>query len=519
MIVRLMHRDQDFEPRRGICRNARELAQDLDLEPVLRAMAGAGMDSQFLFDAAEAALFSATGNDLDTVLYRQAVLADCLANPSAVAALYALATEALQGGREALWWLGLSGRQPSSQLYSGCRQLEFFADKLQQLRTLVQQHRSAFSSGAFSALFTTLLTDWPIGAVDALRRHLAELEFRRGVLLSARPGEYNESTHFILRARGGEAPHWIGWPWGGARSYTYTLHEQDEAGARILGELRDRAIRGVAAMVARSADHVLSFFQTLRRELAFYIGCLNLHRRLVANGGAVSLPRPESPATGALRFRGLYDMSLSLRMAAPVVGNDAEAGGKDLVVITGANRGGKSTFLRSLGQAQLMMQCGMFVAAEFFSGELCPVLATHFKREEDATMRGGKLDEELERMSGIVDYLQPGGWLLCNESFAATNEREGSELARQIVTALLERRIRVFFVTHLYSFARAIWGQGRVSSLFLRAERLPDGTRSYKLAVAEPLETSYGEDLYRKIIEDQSGEEADLARASDGRAE
>jgi MutS domain V len=76
-------------------------------------------------------------------------------------------------------------------------------------------------------------------------------------------------------------------------------------------------------------------------------------------------------------------------------------------MITGANQGGKSTFLRSVGVAQLMMQCGMFVAAESLRASVVDGVFTHFKREEDATMERGKLDEELSRMSDIVDAITP----------------------------------------------------------------------------------------------------------------
>ena len=69
-----------------------------------------------------------------------------------------------------------------------------------------------------------------------------------------------------------------------------------------------------------------------------------------------------------------------------MVGNDVHGGGKSLVVITGANQGGKSTFLRSVGLAQLMMQCGMFVAAEV-TGPVCTGVFTHYKREEDGRWR------------------------------------------------------------------------------------------------------------------------------------
>jgi DNA mismatch repair ATPase MutS len=192
-------------------------------------------------------------------------------------------------------------------------------------------------------------------------------------------------------------------------------------------------------------------------------------------------------------------------MKQKVIGNDINADNKDLVIITGANQGGKTTFLRSIGLAQLMMQCGMFVPAESFSANVCNGLSTHFKREEDVTMKSGKLDEELKRMSEIADHLTSNSMLLFNESFAATNEREGSEIARQITSALLEKDIKVFFVTHQYEFAHRYYGQKMDNAIFLRAERQADGTRTFKLVVGEPWQTSYGEDLYNRIFGTDKG--------------
>ena len=117
-------------------------------------------------------------------------------------------------------------------------------------------------------------------------------------------------------------------------------------------------------------------------------------------------------------------------------------------------------------------------------------------------MTSGKFDEELNRMSGIADALTPDSLLLFNESFAATNEKEGSEIARQIVRALLETRVKIFFVTHLYEFAHAFWEDKMDSALFLRAERQADGQRTFKLLPGEPLETSFGADLYQEIFGD-----------------
>jgi hypothetical protein len=155
-----------------------------------------------------------------------------------------------------------------------------------------------------------------------------------------------------------------------------------------------------------------------------------------------------------------------------------DADGKSLVMITGANQGGKSTLLRSLGLAHLMMRCGMFVGARMFRASVCAGVVRYYKREEDVTRERGKLDEELGRMSEIADQITADSILLCNESFASTNEREGSEIAGQVVRAMLDKRIKVIFVTDIYDLAHSFHAQQLNSALFLRAEREPDGRRS-----------------------------------------
>ena len=204
------------------------------------------------------------------------------------------------------------------------------------------------------------------------------------------------------------------------------------------------------------------------------------------------------------RFTGLYDPSLALATKDRVVGNDCDADGKTMIVVTGANQGGKSTFLRSLGSSQLMMECGMFVPATSFEASLTSGVFTHFKREEDAEMESGKFDEELRRMSELADHLRRNGLVLFNESFAATNDREGSEIAGQIAQALTDSGMKVAFVTHLYEFAHKQWERRREQTAFLRADRRSNGERTFRLVAGEPQPTSHGEDIYRRVFGDQS---------------
>ncbi|RTH09875.1 DNA mismatch repair protein MutS, partial [Thermus scotoductus] len=241
----------------------------------------------------------------------------------------------------------------------------------------------------------------------------------------------------------------IPWPFGSRpKAFTLTLHPRDEAGARILGEFRERGVFAAARALALAVEEVTRFFEALRAEVGFLLGAIRLANRLRALGLPLAFP---VPAEGVrLAFRNLYDVGLALRQGY-AVGNHLEAHGKNPILITGANRGGKTTCLRSLGLAQIMMQAGLFVGAEFFESGLVDGLFTHFKREEDPSLEAGRFEEELRRLSDLVDHLTARPLFLFNESFAATSEPEGSELGAQVIQALVERGIRVVFVTHFYT--------------------------------------------------------------------
>jgi DNA mismatch repair ATPase MutS len=496
-----MHRDRDFDLRESSPWNAQALTQDLELDTLLHAMSG---DDEFLLEVTRGMLLTGFQNDLDTIRYRQAVLKDCLKNPAVIGELYDCTVEAI-GSAKREWW-GMSSHYPTSMLHSAVNLLETSMDRLRKLRLIAEGHGARFESEGFTALFAMVRKELAEEYLSVIQSHLAELKFRKGVLMSAELGDGNEGTSYALLQARKKNSTWLERILGkGPRSYTFQIAARDEAGARILSEMEHRAISRVAVALAESADHVQSFFKTLRTELAFYVACLNLHGRLRSKGEPLCFPSPAPAGERRRDFEGLYDVCLSLRLESRAVGNTVDAAGRNIIIVTGANQGGKSTFLRSLGLAQIMMQCGMFVGAEAFTAAVSPALYTHYKREEDATMERGKFDEELARLSEIVDHIAPNSLLLLNESFAATNEREGSAIAAQIVGALLEKGIEIVYVTHLYEFASGFAKRRRADALFLRAERNADGSRPFTLIEGQPLETSYGVDLYRKVFETEAG--------------
>ncbi len=497
MKVLLMHPDQDFNLKDELPPQAEALIQDLELDVLLDAMAAG---DPFLRNIAKQALLYSL-EDLETIRYRQAILKDCLKNADLVRELYQIPVQALINKQK--HWLGIFSLYPSSILSSAVELLEMFVGLLRKMRRIADESLGKFESPGFQRFFNMIQEELDEAYFQEIETHLKELRFRDGVLISAELGMGNEGDHYVLRKPKRQKGDWMKRVFT-KRSpvYSFSIPPRDDHGAKAVGELRDRGINLVANAVAQSADHIDNFLKVLRVELGFYVACLNLAERLAEIGEPITFPEPYPSTLRVHTFRGLYEVCLALTLNQKVVGNDVEGDGKELVIITGANQGGKSTFLRSIGVAQLMMQCGMFVGAERFAANCCSGVFTHYKREEDVSMKSGKFDEELRRMSQIVDLLQPNAMVLLNESFAATNEREGSEIARQIVKALLERRIKVFFVTHMYELARSFYAPNAPKILFLRAERQADGQRTFKYHEGEPLPTSFGQDVYRKIFHD-----------------
>lgn len=507
MKAHLMFEDADinlevaYTPRDGFtatgpefAANAGELAQDLELATLLRVMAGG---DRLLFDISRFVLLSSL-TDPGQIEYRQQVLGDALSHPDVVREIYSIALEAIM--HEWKIFKPFGEQRPDGILRRSVQVLEVFVALLKRLRTLADDSLTLVTSRGMTTLFSMLKSELDDEYFRSIDDHLARLKFKDGSLTSAELGKGGRGIHYVLRVPSEAKRGWKEWVGIGPRtSYHFELHPRDEAGIRFLTELNDRGVNLAANALAQSTDHILSFFRMLCVETGFYVSCLNLCDQLTAKGEPFCTPVPLASDRVALSYRGIYDVSLALRSDARVVGNDAEADDKTLVMITGANSGGKSTLLRSIGQAGLMMQCGMSVGAEAFRANVSDAIFTHFIREEDDSMTSGKLDEELARMSAIAEEIGPRSIILFNESFAATNEREGSEIARQIVTALLEAGIKVVFVTHQFTLANTFYNEHLGSALFLRAERESEGRRSFKLAEGEPLPTSFGEDLYRRL--------------------
>lgn len=503
MRVRLLFRDRDDV---GVAGSADDvlrgdLADDLGLPILWDAMSDG--DDIIVGAARDVVLDPLT--DPAQIRYRQEVLRECLRRPDTIRVLYALAGEGVTANASV--YQGLLTTDAARVLDRYVKVLQIHLEVLTRLQRVCATDMADVRSEGLRRFVTMVTSELDDAYLRSLGEQLAELRFPHGELVSARLGPGSRGVdHVLRRPRNRGLFNRVGLR---RPTFSYTVAERDLEGQRALSELRNRGLAELAAAAQQSADHVESFFRTLQRELAFYVGCLRLHEALTARGVTTGFPDVTPTGPGLGTATALADPVLALRAAGPVVTNDLRADGVDLVLVTGPNEGGKTTFLRSLGLATLMAQAGMFVAAESFAAPARHAVYTHFTREEDAGYTSGKFDEELVRMSAIVDGLTPHDLVLSNESFAATNEREGSAIAEGVLRALVDSGVTVVAVTHLYDLARSVHDADDERLLFLRAERRQDGSRTFRVVPGAPEPTSHGRDLFARVFgEELAGDRA-----------
>lgn len=486
MKANLMFRDRDFKPE--ICFGKDTLDSDLEIKYIIARMAGG---DKVISAACSDAIFNPLMS-IEDIKYRQDALCDALSNPGTVRELYDITTELFTRKKESYFRLSTS-QFLSNNFTNAIALLKIYMEMLSKLSAVANSKSEPFKSEAFANLMKMLRQELSAEYFKEVRAHLDELKDNDEMLIGVTLGSYNQGAGYTLLRKNRKSfrRRWTFAP-------SYTVPRQDLEGLSDLELRRERAINEVTNALVQAVEHIENFFTVLQTELSFYVGCINLSNALKQLGMPFCIPVILPMEKEDRSWRGLYDMSLALTKNKPVTANDLTMENKRLCIITGANQGGKTTFLRSFGQAQLMAQCGMFVGAESYTAPLRKGVFTHFKKDEDAYMKSGKLDEELSRMSRIAEHIQSGCLVIFNESFAATNEREGSEICRNITQALLDNGVEVFSVSHLYTFASAY--RDYPKSQYLRAQRLESGERTFRIVPGEPLQTAFGEDLYKKIF-------------------
>ncbi len=463
----------------------------------------------------------------EEVHFRQSVLKDCIRHEELTAELYSIAERVLADCEKLGKNKSHTGVVDSkSDLITDIRVLRLLTDAMKEVRSLLLTRAGDLSSQGFIDLFERVDAGYSEELQENLDKVMDSMLFYANAYSGTSERGMYEMNRPLIEFDCGIAD---GLKLGDIRlekmeNKVVSYSNPYGLAAQIKGQInrimpkyialyRNSALQSDAAeMEFQAVSCVMSyfrdilqsfsyFFDQLRFQLGFYIGAMNIRYQMKRY--QIENCFPEVGKQDSFKYTDLKEAAMVFKTGKQAVGNDGSLDGRMLAVITGANQGGKSTFLRSVGIAQVMMQCGMMVAAKQYRSGLYPNFFTHFTRREDSAMNSGRLDEELKRMDRIIDHLGKDSLILLNESFATTTEKEGSAIAYDIIKALKEEGVRIFTVTHLLSFAQRMYdetGPDDKETGFLGAERLTDGKRTFKMIPHAPEKSSFGLELFEEVL-------------------
>ncbi len=532
----LLYRDSEWTNNRKYS-DAQNIAQDLGLRSLFTISAkevvwensklrNIASEDVFLTQTMRSVMLSPLSGE-DEILYRHAMLKDAFENEKFIFELYDCVDDMLRKwdelGRKVTGKTG--DKESAGKLISDIQILHLFVHTMSEIKRMFRAEIMKLSAEGFLAFYERLCEEYSDEKEEALHKILEDISF------------YSKETEGNLREKLDAKPRVVlgcnlvqGLKCGDfvleevstkntkfrspnsltekVKGYIYSKQPGAISIRKNLNvwnqteELERAIIRYVVSASNQFVSSLNSFFDQMHFQVGFYKAAINLKHHIERFNLPFCYPKVGSKAV--LKFKDLKEVVMAIEQRIPPVGNTSDISDRMLLVITGANQGGKSTFLRSIGIAQVMMQCGLPVIAEEFESGIFPSLFTHFTRREDSAMNSGRLDEELKRMSQIIDNLGESSLVLLNESFATTTEKEGSIIAYDIIKALNEADVKVLTVTHLLSFAQRIYQESKENQdsniEFLSAERAENGRRTFKMVPHEPELTSFGMDLFNSVI-------------------
>ncbi len=224
--------------------------------------------------------------------------------------------------------------------------------------------------------------------------------------------------------------------------------------ARLYPELFARLHRFCADHAQFAADFILTF----DREIQFYLAYLETVLPLMKDGLKFCLPTVSGQSKEVMASES-FDLALAIQLrseTARIVPNDFQLSGNErIIIVSGPNQGGKTTFARMFGQLHHLACLGLPVPGREARLFCFDHIFTHFEREEDIRKLRGKLNEELTRMRQIFDQATPNSLLILNEPFNSTTLKDALFLSQKMMRWILERDQLCVWVTFLTELASA----------------------------------------------------------------
>ena len=276
---------------------------------------------------------------------------------------------------------------------------------------------------------------------------------------------------------------------------------------RVTNHMLSLVVKNLRETLNKYVSISITEITNLIPEFSYYIRFAEYIKKLEKHGLKFSKPQiaDEKKPDCMMRARGIYNMklaSVAISEQTEIITNDLDYDKEHLVyILTGANRGGKTTITQAIGQLFVLAQGGIRIPGESFLFQPVDAVYTHFPADEDKTMDLGRLGEECKRFKELYFAATKNSLLLLNETFSTTSFEEGYYIAKDAIRAVLHKGIRTLYNTHMHKLAYDIdtfneeETEGKAVSLIVKAKT---GQRSFKVEIAPPEGMSYAKDIAEK---------------------
>ncbi|MEN8906807.1 MAG: hypothetical protein ABF289_12690 [Clostridiales bacterium] len=190
------------------------------------------------------------------------------------------------------------------------------------------------------------------------------------------------------------------------------------------------------------------------REIQFYISYIDFMNKLRKKGYVFSYPKFSD--TKIVEFKNMYDLALANKNSKEtIIRNDLFLEREEnVLILSGPNQGGKTTYARAFGQASYLAFIGCPIACDESKIYLFDNVYTHFSNDENINIDTGKLKEELVRLEKIIKRITPNSLLILNELFATTTTYDGYNMGKDLIEYLIELECVCLYVTHIFELSK-----------------------------------------------------------------